>query len=137
VARSHLNDAGKGLHFRPPNYVFSILPKTTCKQHFGLTACQAQMMPQVILHVRMVFLAYTLTQLLMADDSISVGDMQKHLRSLHCLYQPNEDPKLVAMKGDGTLLPISLAEAINPVRTYIPRMMDTYIPTITESMKVA
>jgi len=54
----------------------------TCKQNFGLTACQAQMMPQVILHVRMVFLAYVLTQLLLADDSISVGEMQKHLRSL-------------------------------------------------------
>ena len=43
----------------------------TCKQYFGLAACQAQLMPQVILHVRMVFLAYVLTQLLMADDSIS------------------------------------------------------------------
>lgn len=32
----------------------------TCKQNFGLTACQAQMMPQVILHARMVFLAYVL-----------------------------------------------------------------------------
>ncbi len=109
----------------------------TCKQNFGLAACQAQMMPQVVLHVRMVFLAYALTQLLMADDSISVGEMQIHLRSLHCLYQPKEDPKLVSMQGDGTLLPITLAEAINPVRTYIPSMMDTYIPTITESMKVA
>ena len=108
-----------------------------CKQNFGLTACQAQMMPQVILHARMVFLAYVLTQLLMADDSISVGEMQKHLRSLHCLYLPNEAPKLVSMKKDGTLLPITLAETIKPVRTYIHSMMDTYIPTITESMKVA
>jgi hypothetical protein len=109
----------------------------TCKQHFGLTACQAQMMPQVILHVRMVFLAYVLTQFLMADDSISVGDMQKHLRSLHCLYLPDEIPMLVSMQEDGTLLPITLEEAINPVRTYIPTMMDTHIPTITESMNVA
>lgn len=109
----------------------------TCKQYFGLAACQAQLMPQVILHVRMVFLAYNLTQLLMADDSISVGDMQKHLRSLHCLYQPNEDPKLVSMQEDGTLVPITLEEVINPIRTRIPGMMDTQVPDITEYINVA
>jgi hypothetical protein len=109
----------------------------TCKQHFGLTACQAQMMPQVILHVRMVFLAYVLTQLLMADDSISVGEMQKHLRLLHCLYLPNEDPKLVSMQGDGTLRPITLHEMISPIRTGIPGMADTQIPDIIESIKAA
>jgi hypothetical protein len=106
----------------------------TCKQNFGLAACQAQMMPQVILHVRMVFLAYVLTQLLMTDDSVSVGEMQKHLRSLHCLYLPEEDPKLVSMQGDGTLVPITLAEAIKPVSTYIPSMMDVKIPDIIESI---
>ena len=109
----------------------------TCKQHFGLTACQAQLMSQVILHVRMVFLAYVLTQLLMADDSISVGDMQIHLRSLHCLYMPGGAPELVSMKEDGTLVPITLAEAIDPIRTYIPSMMDSYIPTITECINAA
>ena len=109
----------------------------TCKQYFGLAACQAQMMPQVILHVRMVFLAYALTQLLMADDSISVGDMQKHLRSLHCLYQPNEDPKLVSMQEDGTLTPITLDELIKPIRTRIPCMMNVQIPDIIESINAA
>lgn len=109
----------------------------TCKQHFGLAACQAQMMPQVILHVRMVFLAYTLTQLLMADVSISVGDMQKHLRSLHCLYQPNEDPKLVSMQEDGTLIPITLEKVVNPIRTKIPSIMDIQIPDIIESINAA
>ena len=109
----------------------------TCKQNFGLTACQAQMMPQVILHVRMVFLAYVLTQLLLADDSISVGEMQKHLRSLHCLYQPNEVPKLVSMQQNGTLLPITLEELINPVRTRIPSMMGMKIPDIIESTNAA
>ncbi len=86
-------------------------------------------MPQVILHIRMVFLAYVLTQLLMADDSISVGEMQIHLHSLNCLYQPYETPKLVSMHEDGTLVPVTLTEAVSPVKTYIP--------TITESMKVA
>ena len=108
-----------------------------CKQYFGLAACQAQMMPQVILHVRMVFLAYVLTQLLMADDSISMEQMQKHLRSLHCLYLPNEAPKLVSMQEDGTLLHITVAKIMNQVRTCIPSMKDDYISAITESMKVA
>ena len=108
-----------------------------CKQNFGLTACQAQMMPQVILHVRMVFLAYVLTQLLLADDSISVGDMQKHLRSLHCLYLPKEDPKLVSMQGNGTLIPITLEKLISPIRTRISSMMDVQIPDIIESINAA
>jgi hypothetical protein len=95
------------------------------------------MMPQVILHVRMVFLAYVLTQLLMADDSISVGDMQKHLRSLHCLYQPNEAPKLVSMQEDGTLIPITLENVINPIRTRISSMMDAQIPDIIEFINAA
>ena len=63
--------------------------------------------------------------------------MQIHLRSLHCLYLPGEAPKLVSMQEDGTLVPITLAEAIKPVRTYIPSMMDTYIPTITEFINAA
>ncbi len=109
----------------------------TCKQYFGLAACQAQMMPQVILHVRMVFLAYVLTQLLMADDSISVGDMQKHLRSLHCLYQPNKAPKLVSMQEDGSLIPITLEVLINPIRTSLPSMIDVQIPDIIESINAA
>jgi hypothetical protein len=108
-----------------------------CKQNFGLTACQAQMMPQVILHVRMVFLAYVLTQLLMADESISVGEMQKHLRSLHCLYQPKEEPKLVSMQGDGTLIPITLEKLISPIRTRVPSMMDAQIPDVIESINAA
>ena len=109
----------------------------TCKQYFGLTACQAQMMPQVILHVRMVFLAYVLTQLLMVDNSMSVGEMQKHLRSLHCLYLPNEDPELVSRQEDGTLTPITLDELVKPIRTRIPSMIDTQIPTIIESINAA
>jgi hypothetical protein len=109
----------------------------TCKQYFGLAACQAQMMSQVILHVCMVFLAYTLTQLLMADSSLSIGEMQKHLRSLHCLYLPDEEPKLVSMQEDGALTPITLVELINPVRTTIHTVIDTQIPTIIESIDAA
>ena len=88
-------------------------------------------------HVRMVFLAYVLTQLLLADDSISVGEMQNCLRSLHCLYQPKEDPKLVSMQGDGTLIPITLEELISPSGTRIPSMMDVQIPDIIEAINAA
>jgi hypothetical protein len=109
----------------------------TCKQYFGLTACQAQMMPQVILHVRMVFLAYALTQLLMADNPIPMEQMQKHLRSLHCLRLPNEAPKLVSMNEDGALLPITLGKLMNPIRTGIPSIINVQIPTIIESMNAA
>ena len=109
----------------------------TCKQSFGLCACQAQMMPQVILHVRMVFLAYTLTQLLMSDKSMSMEQMQKHLRSLHCLYLPKEAPKLVAMQEDGSLTSVNLKEAINPIRTKIPSIVSTQIPDFVELIKIA
>jgi len=108
-----------------------------CKQHFGLSACQAQMMPQVILHVHMVFLAYVLTQLLMVDNPMPMEQMQKHLRSLHCLCLPDEEPKLVSMNEDGALLPITLEELMNPIRTRIYGNMDIQIPDITESMKAA
>jgi len=108
-----------------------------CKQYFGLVACQAQMMPQVILHVRMVFLAHVLTQLLMADKPIPMEQMQKHLRSLHCLCLPDEVPKLVSMQEDGTLLPITLEELMNPIRTRIPGIMEIQIPTITELVNAA
>jgi len=108
-----------------------------CKQHFGLAACQCQMMHQVILHVRMVFLAHVLTQLLMADNLIPMEQMQKHLRSLHCLYLPDEAPKLVSMKDDGALIPVTLEELMNPIRTTTPGIMETQIPTITEAINAA
>jgi len=88
------------------------------------------MMPQVILHVRMVFLAYTLTQLMMVDKSkryrsVSMEQLQKHLRSLYCLYRPKEAPKLVAMQEDGLLTYITSEEIVKPIRTMIPRIVYT------------
>jgi len=112
----------------------------TCKQSFGLCACQAQMMPQVILHVRMVFLAYTLTQLMMvdkSDKSMSIEQMQKHLRSLHCLYRPKEAPELVSMQEDGLLSSVSLVEIIKPIRTKIHSIVNIQMPNITELIKIA
>ena len=73
----------------------------------------------------------------MSDNSISMEQMQKHLRSLHCLCLPSEAPKLVSMKEDGALLPITLEELMNPIRTRIHGIMDMKIPDITESMKAA
>jgi len=104
----------------------------TCKQYFGLAACQAQMMPQVILHVRMVFLAYFLIQLLMSYKAMSMEQKQKYLRSLHCLYRPDEAPELVSMQDDGTLIPSTLEEVINPIRTRVPSIMESQVPTIAE-----
>jgi len=109
----------------------------TCKQSFGLCACQAQMMPQVILHVRMVFLAYTLTQLMMVDKSMSMEQMQKHLRSLYCLYLPKEAPKLVAMQENGLLTSVKLEEFIKPIRTKIPSIVNAQTPDFTELIKIA
>ena len=94
------------------------------------------MMPQVILHVRMVFLAYFLTQLLMPDKDISMEQKQKHLRSLHCLYRPNEAPELVSMKDDGTLLPVTPEELVEPVRTSISGIRNVRIPNIDEFIGV-
>jgi len=109
----------------------------TCKQSFGLTSCQAQMMHQVIFHVRMVFLAYLLTQLLMKDREMSMEQMQKHLCSLHCLSIPKEEPKLVSMQEDGTLISVTLDELINPVRTSILDRIELQIPTFIESLNPA
>ena len=94
-------------------------------------------MPQVTNHVRMVFLAYTLTQLLMSDNAMSMEQKQKHLRSLHCFCMPDEAPKLVSMQNDGSLTPISSEEFINPIRTWIPDTMDFQFPSIIESMNIA
>jgi hypothetical protein len=104
----------------------------TCKQSFGLEACQAQMMPQVLCHVRMVFLAYTLTQLLMSDPTSSIEQMQTHLRSLNCLSLPNSLPQMVVRQPEGTLLPVALDVLLSPFRTRIPRLQSLSIPTIIE-----
>ena len=103
-----------------------------CKQRFGLSACQAQLMPQVVLHVRMVFMTYVLTQLLMVDNSMSIEQKQKHLRSLHCLYLPGEAPKLMSMQTNGILAPVTLEELVSPIRTRLPNIMNAQMPDITE-----
>ena len=104
----------------------------TCKQSFGLGACQAQMMPQVLCHVRMVFLAYTLTQLLMSTPTSSMEQMQTHLRSLNCLSLPDSPPQMVVRQPDGTLLPVDLDVVLSPLRTRIPRLQPLSVPTIIE-----
>jgi hypothetical protein len=104
----------------------------TCKQSFGLGACQAQMMPQVLCHVRLVFLAYTLTHLLMRDPTTSLEQMQTHLRSLECLSLPNRVPQVVSKQPDGTLLPVTLDILLSPLMTRIPTLQTVSIPTIME-----
>jgi hypothetical protein len=104
----------------------------TCKQSFGLGACQAQMMPQVLFHVRMVFLAYTLTQLLISEPTLPMEQMQTHLRSLACLTLPNRPAQLVIKQPDGPFLPIALETLLAPLRTRLPSLQTLPIPTLME-----
>lgn len=108
-----------------------------CKQHFGLCACQSQMMPQVINHVRMVFISHTLTQFLKVEKSMSMEQMQKYLRSLHTYHRPNEAVELVSMQEDGLLKPVTIDELIKPIRTRLPGVMSDQTPTITEFLNAA
>jgi hypothetical protein len=109
----------------------------TCKQSFGLGACQAQMMPQVLFHVRMVFLAYTLTQLLLSEPTLPMEQMQTHLRSLECLTLPNRPAQLVIKQPDGTFIPIALETLLAPLRTRIPVFKELEMPTLQEMMNSA
>ena len=106
-----------------------------CKQHFGLCACQAQMMPQVINHVRMVFISHTLTHLLKVEKSME--QIQKHLRSLHTYHRPDEAAELVSMQEDGSLKPVTIDELIEPIRTMLPGVMSAQTLTITELLNAA
>ena len=109
----------------------------TCKQSFALSACQAQKMPQVILHIRMVLLAYTLTQLLIGDGSMSIEQMQTYLRSLHWQKLPDQPALLVCMQADGTLIPVSLETLMEPIGTRLSELQHVQTPTIPEFMTAA
>jgi hypothetical protein len=106
----------------------------TCKQSFGLGACQAQMMSQVLLHVRMVFLVYTLVQLLRSDPAYSLEQMQTNLRSLNCLVLPKNLPQLVWQQENGAFLPVTLETLLLPLRTRILKLKELTIPSLQEIM---
>jgi hypothetical protein len=106
----------------------------SCKQSFGLGACQAQMMAQVLLHVRMVFLAYTLMQLLRPDSTCSLEQMQMNLRSLNCLVLPKKLPQLVWQQENGLLRPVTLGTLLLPLRTRIYTLKELDIPSLQEIM---
>jgi hypothetical protein len=106
----------------------------TCKQSFGLGACQAQMMAQVLLHVHMVFLAYTMMSLLRTDSASSLEQMQMNLRSLNCLVLPKNLPQLVWQQENGVLLPVTLEALLLPLRTRIHTFKELTIPSLQEIM---
>lgn len=106
----------------------------TCKQSFGLGACQAQMMSQVLLHVRMVFLAYTMMQLLRTDSANSLQQMQTNLRSLNCLVLPKNLPQLVWQQENGVLLPVTLETLLLPLKTRIQPFKELTLPSLQEIM---
>jgi hypothetical protein len=92
------------------------------------------MMPQVLLHVRMVFLAYTLMQLLMSESAGSMEQMQMDLRSLNCLILPKNPPQIVSQQENGTLIPVTLEALLMPLRTKIPKLKELNIPSLQEMM---
>jgi hypothetical protein len=104
----------------------------TCKQSFGLNACQAWMMAQVLLHIRLVFVAYTLTQFLVAEPTGAMEQTQTHLRSLACLTGPARRPVLVFQHLTGRLEPVTLATLLTPLRTRIPALQEVALPTVRE-----
>jgi hypothetical protein len=104
----------------------------TCKQSFGLGACQATRMSPILLHVRMVFLAYTLTQLLVPNAPAVMEQTQTHLRSLHCLRLPSRSPVLVFQTPSGRLQPIPLEGLLRPLRTEIPALQGVTLPSLEE-----
>jgi hypothetical protein len=106
----------------------------TCKQSFGLGACQAQMMAQVLLSMRMVFLVYTLMQLLKNDSACSLEQMQTNLRSLNCLVLPKQLPHLVWQQENGLLLPVTLEALLLPLRTRIHTLKEPTLPSLQEIM---
>ena len=95
------------------------------------------MMPQVILHIRMVLLAYILTQLLIGDGSMSIEQMQTYLRSLHWQKLPDQPALLVCMQADGTLIPVSLETLMEPIGTRLSELQHVQTPTIPEFMTAA
>jgi len=103
-----------------------------CKQSFGLGACQASRMPQVLLHIRMVFVAYTLTQFLIPEPDGAMDQTQIHLRSLACLTGPATGPVLVFQHLTGRLEPVTLTRLLTPLRTRIPALQKVTLPTIQE-----
>lgn len=109
----------------------------TCKQSFGLAACQARMMPQVLLHIRMVFLAYTMRQLVDDEPERSVEQQQIHLRSLECLVRPSCEPQLVLRQKNGLLLPVTLEALLLPLRTKIHPFKELHIPSLQETIDSA
>jgi hypothetical protein len=106
----------------------------TCKQAFGLGACQAHMMAQVLLHVRLVFLAYTMLQLLRTDSAGSLEQMQMNLRSLNCLVLPKRLPQLVWQQDNGVLLPVTFEALLLPLRTKIHPLKELTLPSLQEIM---
>jgi hypothetical protein len=106
-----------------------------CKQSFGLGACQASRMPQVLLHIRMVFLAYTLTQFLVTEPDGAMDQTQTHLRSLACLRVPARLPVIVVQHLTGRLEPVPLESLLVPLRTRIPVLQEVPVPTLQGIME--
>jgi hypothetical protein len=93
-----------------------------CKQHLGLTACQARELHQVHFHIRMVFLTAIISDLLKVDKSQSMGDVHQHLRSLYLLKVSESQPTLIKIAVSGNIQKTTLKQLLLPIGTKIQQL---------------
>lgn len=111
------------------------------KQHFGIADCQARESCQVIFHLRMVFLAALVIDLVTDTDSVktplTVEQTINNLRTLRVITIENSAPQLVEIHPNGTINSFSWNTLINPVRTNLCAKIDDHIPDTLYDLNIA
>jgi len=87
------------------------------KQHLGLSACQARERHQVLTHLRMVFLAGILSDLLKGQTDATLGELHTHLRSLLLVKVGQHPPCFAKLSPSGKIEKIPVETLLNPVWT--------------------
>jgi len=90
-----------------------------CKQHLGLSACQARELHQVLFHFRMVFLTAIISDLLKVDGTQSMGDVHQNWRSLYLLKVGESQPALIKIAASGRIHQTTFQQLLLPIRTKI------------------
>ncbi len=111
------------------------------KQHFGVADCQARERVQILFHLRMVFLAALVIDLVTNRDSAStpltVEQTIANLRTLRVITIEGIAPQLVEIHPDGTIKPLSWNTLINPVRTNFSAKIDEHLPDTLYDLNLA
>jgi len=111
------------------------------KQHFGIADCQARETYQVVFHLRMVFLAALVIDLVTERDSVNtpltVEQTITNLRTLRVITIDGSPPALVEIHADGKINPVSWKTLINPVRTNLCAKIDDHIPDTIYDLDIA